>query len=215
MSESFPGSPKLQRGSIVAIDQTTLLPTEITFQYNPDTLTRKVTAQSVQAGSEMGGSPDRNEALRLQGPPQETISLEIEIDATDQLANADPSALSTGIYPALAAFEALLYPGFAHVAANEILARLGMIEIIPLEAPLTMFVWGKKRTLPVRMTSFTITEESFDPQLNPIRARISLEMQVLTYYDLGFVSIGGAAYISHHLNIEQWAIQHALGISKP
>jgi Contractile injection system tube protein len=213
MSESFPGSPRLQRGSIIAIDQTTRLPTEITFQYNPDTLTRRVTAQSAQGDS--GTGVDRNDALRLQGPPQETISLELEIDATDQLANADPSALSTGIYPALAAFESLLYPGFAQVAANEVLARFGLLEVIPLEAPLTMFVWGRKRTLPVRLTSFTITEESFDPQLNPIRAKISLEMQVLTYNDLGFASIGGAAYISHHLNIEQWAIQHALGISKP
>jgi Contractile injection system tube protein len=198
-----PISPRLQRGSIIAIDQSTQQQTTIEFQYNPDTLTRKVTAQTVQEST-----PERGEPLRLKGPPQETISLDIEIDATDLLAQADSIALQSGIYPALAALEVLLYPSYENVDKNEKLARDGVMEIIPFEAPLTLFVWGKKRTLPVRLTSYTITEESFDPELNPIRAKVSLELQVLTYYDLGFNTRGGEAFITHHKNIEQLAKQY-------
>src|SRR6266705_1545481 len=91
---SFPAiAPKLQKGSIIAIDQATKQSTEIKFQYNPDTLTRRLTAQTAS------GNYDRSEAFRLKGPPEETISLEIEIDATDKLEKGDSTATSMGIYP--------------------------------------------------------------------------------------------------------------------
>ena len=61
MTNTFPQSPKLQRGSLIAVDQSTGDRTEIQFQYNPETLTRKLTPQIVT------GSHDRNEALRLKG----------------------------------------------------------------------------------------------------------------------------------------------------
>lgn len=204
---TYPNWPKLQKGYILVIDQSSSQETVIEFQYNPDTLTRKVTAQSVQAGS----NADRLEALRLTGPPQETISLEIEIDATDQLEkvqSASDSAVQLGIHPALAALEVLLYPQYQQVSKNEGNAARGMIEIIPFEAPLTLFVWGKNRTVPIRLTSFSITEESFDADLNPIRAKVTLEMQVLTYYDLGFDNKGGQAFITYHQNKEHWADKH-------
>ena len=40
--------------------------------------------------------------------------------------------------------------------------------------------------MPVRITEFSITEEAFDPALNPIRAKVSLGMRVLSVDDLGF-----------------------------
>jgi hypothetical protein len=203
---SFPGSPKLQRGSIIAINQSDKKQTIIEFQYNPMTLKRDLTAQTVKESE----GTDRSEALRLQGPPRETISLDIEIDATDQLERGDKAALDMGIYPALAALEVLLYPDYSQVKANERPAEDGTIEIIPLEAPLTLFVWGKKRALPVRITSYTIDEQSFDAQLNPISAKISVQLTVLTYYDLGFDSEGGKRFITHHQNIEQLARQYQL-----
>lgn len=200
---TFPGSPKLQKGSLVAIDQTTGQRTEIAFQYNPDTLTRRLTAQMAT------GNFDRNEALRLKGPPQETISLEIEIDATDQLEKQDSTATSLGIHPRLAALEVLIYPQSTVVNDNENLAAQGVIELIPLEAPLTLFVWGKKRTVPVRLTSFSITEEAFDPDLNPIRAKVSLELSVLNYYDLGFDTEGGNVFMTYHQDKESLAQQNS------
>ena len=82
--------------------------------------------------------------------------------------------------PALASLEMLVYPKSALVITNEVLAALGMIEVIPPEAPLTLFVWGPKRVLPVRITDFSITEQAFEPGLNPILAKVHLGLQVLT-----------------------------------
>jgi hypothetical protein len=167
----------------------------IVFQYNPDTLTRNLTAQTT-GGSEAG------EAMRLTGPPRETISLAVEIDATDQLEQGSGLAASTGIYPALSALEMLLYPKSALVIANAVLAAVGVIETIPAEAPMTFFIWGIKRVLPVRLSSFSITEEAFDPDLNPIRAKVNLNLQVLTYQDLGLLSVGGALSLAQQITKE-------------
>ena len=49
-----------------------------------------------------------------------------------------------------------------------------------MDAPLTLFVWSKSRIVPVKITEFSVTEEMFDSNLNPIRARISLGLRVLT-----------------------------------
>jgi hypothetical protein len=78
---TFPGSPRLLKGGIVLIDpETSVVQRIITLQYNPDTLTRTLQVQSI--GGEGG---NRSEALRLTGPPVETLKLDAEIDATDQL----------------------------------------------------------------------------------------------------------------------------------
>jgi len=178
---TFPGSPRLQKGAIIGIDPFNPLASVVYFQYNPDTLTRTVTANA--AGSDPG------EALRLKGPPQESIRLEVEIDAADQLEQGQGRAASLGIHPTLAALEMLLYPKSALVIANQVLALAGVIEVIPPEAPLTLFIWGDKRVVPVRLTELTITEEAFDPNLNPIRAKASLGLRVLSYHDLGMATL--------------------------
>lgn len=136
---SFPGSPRLLKGAIVGVDPVNPLASVIKFQYNPDTLTRTLTAQTTS-----GSGGDRSEAMRLKGPPQETIKVDIELDAADQLERGD----GTGLAPALASLEMLIYPKSALVIANEVLAAtVGVIEIIPPEAPLTLFIWGIKRVL--------------------------------------------------------------------
>jgi len=202
---TFPGSPRLQKGAIIGVDKFNPLASIIVFQYNPDTLTRTLTAQTV------GGEANRGEALRLKGPPQETIKLDIEIDATDQLEKANPVAVSMGIHPTLASLEMLLYPKSAVMIANEVLAAAGMIEIIPPEAPLTLLVWGPARVLPVRLTEFSITEEAFDTLLNPIRAKVSLGMRVLNYQDLGLASVGGALFMVHQIAKEVMAVVGSVG----
>lgn len=194
-----PIAPHLQKGSIIAIDQVTKQRTEIQFQYNPDTLTRRLTAQTAS------GSYDRSEAFRIKAPPEETFSLEIEIDATDQLDAGDGNAQNWGIHPRLAVLELLLYPQSQLMIANETLANQGIIEIVPPEAPLTLFSWGPNRVVPVRLTSFSITEEAFDPNLNPIRARVSLELTVLNYIDLGLPSEGGQTFMAHQKQKEMLA----------
>ena len=110
-----------------------------------------------------------------------------------------------GIYPTLASLEMMLYPKSAVVIANEVLLNLGIIEVIPPEAPLTVLVWGLKRVVPVRLTDLSITEEAFDPKLNPIRARASLGLRVLTYQDLGLLTPGGALFMAHQMAKEVMA----------
>jgi hypothetical protein len=202
---TFPGSPRLMKGAIIGMDPFNPLASVVVFQYNPETLTRTLTARAA------GAQANRGEALRLAGPPEETIRLEVEIDASDQLEAADPIATSMGLYPTLSALEMLLYPKSALVIANEALARLGIIEVIPPEAPLTLFVWGPKRVVPVRLTSFSITEEAFDPGLNPIRAKVTLDLKVLSYYDLGLPSVGGGLFMAHQLAKETMAVIGSAG----
>ena len=196
---SFPNSPRLQKGAIIGLDPFNPVASVVVFQYNPDTLTRTVTAQTT------GGDADRGEALRLKGPPQESIKLDVEIDAADQLAEANGVATSMGVYPTLAALEMLLYPKSALVIANEVLLNFGVIEVIPAEAPLTLFVWGVNRVLPVRLTALSITEEAYDPNLNPIRAKVSLDLRVLNYHDLGLLSVGGTLFMAHQVAKEVMA----------
>jgi len=43
-----------------------------------------------------------------------------------------------------------------------------------------------QRVVPVRVTEFSLTEEAFDPQLNPIRAKLSIGLRVLSVEDLPF-----------------------------
>ena len=206
---TFPGSPRLLKGAIVGVDLFNPLASLILFQYNPEKLTRSV---QVQGRSQAPGAvPNRNEVLRLKGPPNETISLEIEIDAADQLEEGETIAQTMGIYPALSSLEMLLYPKSARMILNEVLAEFGVIEVIPPEAPLTLFVWGPKRVLPVRITGFSITEQFFDTNLNPIRATVSLSMSVLTYQDLGLVSVGGALSMAHQVMKEVMATIGGVG----
>lgn len=203
---AFPGSPKVMKGAIIGLDPFNPLASVIIFQYNPETLTRTLTAQTT--GSD---NADKGEALRLKGPPKEEIKLDVEIDATDQLEHAKAPATTLGLYPTLASLEMLLYPKSALMIANEVLAAVGTIELIAPEAPMTLFVWGPKRTLPVRLTGFTITEEAFDPNLNPIQAKVSLSLHVLNYQDLGLLSAGGALFMVHQIAKEVMATIGGVG----
>jgi len=198
---SFPGSPRLVKGAIVGVDAMNPLASVVVFQYNPDTMTRRLEARSTGGGD----TSDRSEAFRFTGPPKETITLNIEVDATDQLEQANPLALITGISPTLSALEMLLYPKSVTVIANSTLAQAGNIEIIPPEAPLTLFVWGATRVLPVRVTGFSITEEAYDPMLNPIRAKVDLTLTVLSYMDLKLTNPGYSLFMVHQIAKEVMA----------
>lgn len=204
---TFPGSPRLLKGGIVILDpQTGAVLRVIPLQYNPDTLTRSFQIKGV--GAESG---DRIEALRLKGPPVETIKVEAEIDATDQLEVADSQATQSGLHPLLASLEILIYPSSTTLQTNNSAASSGTLEIVAVEAALTVFVFGPKRIAPVRITEFSITEEAFDTSLNPIRAKISLGMRVLSVDDLGFDEKGGGLFMTYLRAKEQLAQQSKAG----
>jgi hypothetical protein len=202
---SFPGSPRVIKGAIVGLDIFNPLASVVVFQYNPDTLTRTLQAQTAgEAGS-------RAEVTRLKGAPVETIKLDVEIDATDQLEHAENLATSAGIYPQLSALEMLIYPKSATVIANTVRLALGQLEIVPPAAPLTFLVWGFKRVLPVRLTDFSITEEAYDVGLNPIRARVSLGLRVLSYNDLSVKNPAYHVFLAHQIVKEALATLGSLG----
>lgn len=213
----FSGSPRVLKGGIILIDPTTAAIIKIiTLQYNPDTLSRTLQPQAMS-----GEGGDRLEALRLKAPPVESIKLDAEIDATDQLEFPDqnPTTTQVGIYPQLAALETVVYPTSAQLQANDSLAQAGTLEIAPMEAPLTLFVWSRTRVLPVRITEFSITEEAFDTALNPIRAKISLGLRVLSVTDLSFGHKGGTLFMAYLQGKERLAARSpgaslsALGIT--
>jgi hypothetical protein len=200
---TFPNSPRLIKGGIVLIDPATAaLRRIISLQYNPDTLTRSLQIQGVTVE---GG--DRSEILRLKGPPIETIKLDAEIDATDQLEFPDQNAnaIGVGIQPQLAALETIVYPTSEQLQSNNALAKSGTLEIIPMQSALTLFIWSKNRIIPVRLTDFSITEEAFDPSLNPIRAKVSLGMRVLSVNDVGFDAKAGSLYMIYQQQKERLA----------
>jgi hypothetical protein len=199
---TFPGSPRLLKGGIVLIDANTgVVQRIISLQYNPDTLSRTLQVQGT------GESGDRMEALRLKGPPVETIKLEAEIDATDHLEfpRQNSTTAQLGLYPQLAALEVIVYPQSSQLQVNNTMAQMGTLEIAPMESSLSLFIWSKNRILPVRLTEFSITEEAFDTALNPIRAKVSLGMRVLSVNDLGFNHKGGSLFMIYHQQKERLA----------
>ncbi len=200
---SFPGSPKLVKGGLVLIDADTARVLRIiSLQYNSDSLTR-----SLQVQTTGGTGNDRIEPVRFKGPAVETFKLEADIDATDQLELPDQNqaAVQFGIQPQLALLESLVQPTSAQLAAVDREASSGTLEIAPMLAPLALFVWSKSRIVPVKVTDFSITEEAFDPSLNPIRAKVSLSLRVLSTDDLGFSTKAGSLFMAYLQTKEQLA----------
>lgn len=205
-----PRSPKLIKGGIVLMDSSSgAVLRVIALQYNPAALTRSLQPQWYEP--QQGG--DRGERLRIKGPPIETIKLEAEIDATDgfEKPEQNDNTAQFGIQPQLAALEMLVYPTSDQLGSNNTLAAGGTLEIMPMEAPLTLFVWSKQRIVPVRVTDFSINEEFFDTQLNPIQAKVSLSLRVLTVDDLGFDHRGGQFFLRYHKTKEQLASNAKFG----
>jgi len=193
---SFPAAAHPVRGGFVLVAPDTGRPLKtIPFQYNPDTLTRTLAPQGI--GEEPG---DRLEALRLKGPPHETVKLDAEFDATDS-----PADYPDGLYPVLSTLELSIYPSTAALQREDQLAGGAQLEIAPAEAPLTVLVLGPKRVMPVRITDFSITEEAFDQALNPIRVKVSVGVRVLTVDDLGFQHKGGLLYLTYQQQKERFA----------
>ncbi len=169
----------LLKGALVTIDDTTQQVSVVAFQYNPATMRRQLEPFTV------GGQPgDRTELPRYAGAPAETVSVEVQIDASDQLSAGSTVAQTVGILPQLAALELLIYPTSLQVVQTEALLASGSLEIVPMTQPRTLFVWGPNRVLPVRLQSYDVTEELFDTSLNPLRATVNLSLRVLSYSDV-------------------------------
>jgi hypothetical protein len=198
--------PLLKAGIVLVDYNTGAVQRLIALQYNPETLTRTLQAQGV--GPDSGLHVDQ---MRLKGPAIETFKLEANLDAADQLDAGDPLATASGIQPQLAALETVIYPTSAQLQQANAMARAGTLEIVPMDAPLALFVWSKERVVPVKITEFSITEEMFDSSLNPIRAKVSLGLRVLTIDDVDFSSVAGSIYLTYQHRKEQLAASAPAG----
>jgi len=208
MPSEFPRSPRLLKGALVVFDSQKPGPPPrvIVFQYNAEQLSRSLASRAAPPEpSDVGAA--REDSFRVLGPPVETITLAVVLDAVDQLEVPDqnPEVAQNGLHPVLASLELLLYPPSTQVLLNRNLAQAGKVQVCPADLPLTLLVWGKARVVPVRVTSFSVTEEAFDPQLNPIQAKVDLGMRVLTYMELKEDTVGFSTYIAYQAQKEALA----------
>ncbi|MEA3043922.1 MAG: hypothetical protein QOH47_1760 [Sphingomonadales bacterium] len=198
----FPGSPRLAKAGLVLIDPASgAIVRIIALQYNSETLTRKLDVKAV------GEDAGRSQALRIKSPAVETFTLEAVLDATDQLEfpGQNAAAVEAGLFPQIAALEALVQPTVGQLRNQDALAAAGTLEIAPMEMPLVLFTWSRHRSVPVRVTDLSVTEEAFDPNLNPIRAKVSLGLRSLSIDDLGFAHRGGGLFMAYLAAKEQLA----------
>lgn len=197
MASEFPRSPRLIKGAFVEFSERFLgpIPNIIIFQYNPTTLSRSLTPWTPQSeegeGGDSGGAgAATRRAVGTVQPfdPAETFTVKLLFDATDELETEDPISLISGVADRLSAIELLLYPQedslLGGLLTGTVSALGGSISFSVSEAkrgtvPITLFVWGPGRIVPVRLTSFTVEEEAFSPILYPIRAQVSVGLRIL------------------------------------
>jgi hypothetical protein len=154
------------------------LPNIVVFQFNPDRVTRTPSLVRPPPPSDGAGSRDSNEQP---GEPGESMSFTLRIDATDQLARANPIAAASGILPTLSALELLMVPKSSLLIDLTALGGGNRPHRHPPERlPTVLFFWGPFRILPVTINSLGITETQYDPLLNPVRAEVSVGLSVLT-----------------------------------
>jgi hypothetical protein len=199
----------LLKGALVSFTPTFLpvpVPDVTVFQYNPESLTHtwtQPTAGGAPTGQgDTGGSAGRSgtttgNPMAVSGFPGEQFDLTIELDANEDIASGGPSealASVSGVYTRLAAMEMLLYP--ASAASSSLLGQAtaaitGALgggpppqNVPDSTVPITLFIWGPFRIVPVRLNGLTVTETLFDTALNPIHAQAKLQLKVLTPAEL-------------------------------
>lgn len=202
---SLPPAPlnlPLRKGALVTVNSSGNPTSSIVFQYNPETLRRRLQpylASDAQAG-------ERTEAPRFAGAAGGTITVAILLDATYAMNSGAASSSSwSGIFPQLAALELLLYPPTSQVTNDQNLIGQGQIEVVPLPVPRTLFVWGPNRVVPVMLSDLDVTEELYDTYLNPVRAKVNLSLRVLTYSDLDADDPGYKQFLAYQQNMQTLA----------
>lgn len=221
MPSASPLRPNLLKGALAVYpDQTAgSQPTSIIiFQFNPDTMRRTLAYRAAPAPPDGKAGTAKEDVLRVAGPPVETINLTIEMHASDQLEDPDGpdngAVAENGLQPALATLELLMYPPTPDVQKLDEQAARGEVQVSPSELPLVLLVWGKSRVVPVKLTSFSISEDAFDTRLNPISAKVELGMQVLTYVEFTGASIGRDAFIAYQKTKEDLATRNKPGANE-
>jgi hypothetical protein len=206
----FPGRPNVQKGALAVYPTHTpgsQPSTVVVFQFNPDTMKRTLAHRAPPAPNQGSSGAAKEDVLRVAGPPLETMNLTIDMNASDQLDAPDEngSVAQYGLHPALATLELLMYPPTLGAQQIQQQAEQGQVQVAPADLPLVLFIWGKSRVVPVKITSFSVSEEAFDTLLNPIAAKVELGVQVLTYMEFPSSSIGRDAFLAYQKGKETLA----------
>jgi hypothetical protein len=207
MPSESPLRPNLLKGALAVFPTHTpgAVPSAvILFQYNPDTMKRTLAHRAAPTPAQGNTGAAKEDVLRVAGPPLETITLSVDMHASDQLNEPDENiaVAENGLHPALATLELLMYPPTLDAQTIATQAAGGQVQVTPADLPLVLFIWGKSRVVPVKLTSFSVSEEAFDTRLNPIAAKVDLAMQVLTYMEFTDSSIGRDAFIAYQKSKE-------------
>jgi hypothetical protein len=191
MSDGFPNKPKILRGAFVEFGLS-VPPLIVVFQFNPLQLTRN--RRLTFAGNTT--SPDsairdfhgrysdlldlRNDQVVKVG--EQTVGFELRLDATDKLDSGDTIAEQFGIAPQISTLELMVAPKEEGLL-NGLVAQLGPLPGFSYQQtpkpPLVLFVFGRKRVLPVNIDSLNITETEFSADLNPVRATVAVSLTVI------------------------------------
>lgn len=208
MADGYSRTPFLLKGALIEFSERFIgpIPNIIIFQYNPASLTRSLEVYDPYREEQVTNS-DEGESIEVRrflstdtqpSDPPETFTLDLELDATDELEIGDPAALLTGVADRLAALEMLLYPQEGSLLGDllgSVSISLGggganasaeaQAEDVPRgRVPIVLFVWGPGRIVPVRLTSFSVDEQAHSPILYPTQAKVSVGIKVLTEADL-------------------------------
>jgi hypothetical protein len=160
-------SPNVVKGSLVRLipDRKMRIEHRFVFQYNPEVLDRRF---------------HRSTAAKAEG--EQHLRFRLFLDATEALGGSrpDPKVIARGIAPQLESLETLfaLDRGNRPSFFNNLTRRTGGTAR-SRTSPVTLFCWGKERVMPVNFVRMNVTEEAFDPELNPLRARVDLQLRVL------------------------------------
>jgi hypothetical protein len=208
-----PVRPRLQKGALAVYPTHTpgSQPSRvIPFQFNPDQMKRTLAHRAAPAPESGSSGATKEDVLRVAGPPLETITMTVDLHASDQLEEPEVNAsvAQHGLHPALATLELLMYPPTQNALQIQQAAAAGQVQVNPADVPLVLLIWGKSRVVPVKLTAFSVSEEAFDTRLNPIAAKVELGMQVLTYMEFPQSSIGRDAFIGYQQTKEGLAALH-------
>jgi hypothetical protein len=220
----FTNQPKILRGAFVEFGLS-VPPLMVVFQFNPQTISRSRSAwvnsplsyeaqkpaQSsdfVKTGLDTSGRSliqfRNNQTVNVQ---QESISFDIRLDATDKLNDGDAITEQLGIAPKLSTLELMMLPKGLSLLGGSIAASLGgsarsfVYQQDGTEPPIILFVWGRKKTLPVNITNMSIREEEFSSSLNPTRATVSVSLEVIEGPNLPFLYTKAAREAMSLLNL--------------
>jgi hypothetical protein len=198
----------LLKGALVSFAPTFLpipFPNVTVFQYNPESLSHAWMQPTASAGAgQRAGSSGRTgtttgDPMKVPGFPGEKFDLTVFLDAHEDIASGGPSgalASVSGVTTRLAAMEMLLYPNSSQSSSllGQATAAIGGLlgagggppkqNVPDSTVPITLFVWGPLRILPVRLTDLTVTETLYDTILNPVHAEAKLSLRVLTPAEL-------------------------------